>query len=151
MPSQATSYFYTIVAMGVVALMITNAFKLQVAGLKAVSERHELRELLEAVASEATELIAFTEATNATAKVSLRTPTLIGDKEYWIRLYSDASEAWVEGAFGEPWSGNPDYRVELPWGISADGTYRGGFGTLMMNCTIQGGDPTVTLGRWESG
>ena len=136
MPSQATSYFYTIVAMGVVALMVTNAFKVQVSGLKAVSE--------------ATELIAFTEATNATAKMSLHTPTLIGDKEYWIRLHSDASEAWVEGAFGEPWKGNPDYRVELPRDIIASGAYRGGFGTLMMNCTIQGGEPAVTLGRWES-
>ena len=151
MPSQATSYFYTIVAMGVVALMVTNAFKVQVAGLKAVSERHELREMLEAVASEATELIAFTEATNATAKMSLPTPTLIGDKEYWIRLHSDASEAWVEGAFGGPWAGHPDYRVELPRGIVASGTYRGGFGTLMMNCTIRGGEPAVALGRWEVG
>jgi hypothetical protein len=150
MPSQATNYFYTIVAMGLVALMITNAFKVQVTSLKAFSERQELRELLETVASEATELVAFTEATNATAKVSLWTPTLIGDKEYWINLYSDSSEAWVEGAFGEPWTGYPDYRVELPWSVSAIGTYRGGFGTLMMNCTIQGGEPTVTLGRWES-
>jgi hypothetical protein len=151
MPSQATSYFYTIVAMGVVALMVTNAFKIQVGGLKAVSERHELREILEAVASEATELIAFTEPTNASAKISLHTPTLIGDKEYWIRLYSDASEAWVEGAFGDPWVGSPDHRVELPRDIVASGTYRGGFGTLMMNCTIQGGEPALTLGRWESG
>ncbi len=151
MPSQATSYFYTIVAMGVVALMITNAFKIQVAGLEAVSDRHELREILEAVATEATELIAFAEMTNATAKVSLQTPTLIGDKEYWIRLYSDTSEAWVEGAFGKPWAGNPDFRVELPGGVDASGTYRGGFGTLMMNSTIQGGDQTVTLARWESG
>jgi len=151
MPSHATSYFYTIVAMGVVALMITNAFKIQVTGLKAVSDRQELREILEAVATEATELMAFTEATNATAKVSLQTPTLIGDKEYWIRLHSDASEAWVEGAFGEPWTGNPDFRVELPWGVNASGTYRGGFGTLMMNCTSQGGVQTVILARWESG
>jgi hypothetical protein len=151
MPSQATSYFYTIVAMGVVALMVTNAFKVQVAGLEAVSDRQALRELLEAVATEATELIAFTEATNATAKVSLQTPTLIGDKEYWVRLHSDTTEAWVEGAFGEPWAGNPEFRVELPWGVSAVGTYRGGFGTLMMNCTSQGGGQAVTLARWESG
>ncbi len=151
MPSQATSYFYTIMAMGVVALVVTNAFKTQVTGLKAVSDRHELREILEAVATEATELVALTEATNATTKVSLQTPTLIGDKEYWIRLYSDSTEAWVEGAFGTPWAGNPDYRVELPWGVTASGTYRGGFGTLMMNSTLQGGVQTVTLGRWESG
>jgi hypothetical protein len=151
MPSHATSYFYTIVAMGIVALMITNSFKIQVSGLKAVSDRHELREILEAVATEATELIALTEATNATAKMSLHTPTLIGDKEYWIRLYSDTTEAWVEGALGKPLAGSPDSRVELPRGVNASGTYRGGFGTLMMNCTTRGGDQTVTLARWESG
>ncbi|MEE8354946.1 MAG: hypothetical protein V3S09_03890 [Candidatus Bathyarchaeia archaeon] len=151
MPSQATSYFYTIVAMGVVALVATNAFKIQVAGLKAVSDRQELRELLEAVATEATELIAFTEATNATAKVSLQTPTLIGDKVYWVRLYSDATEAWVEGAFGKLWAGSPDYRVELPGGVEASGAYIGGFGTLMLESAIQGGGPTVTLARWEGG
>jgi len=151
MPSQATNYFYTIIAMAVVALMITNAFNLSAIGIKATSERQELRRLLETVASEATEMIALTEATNATSKVSLHYPTLIGNKEYWIRLYSDASEAWVEGAFGEPWTGTPDYRVELPWGVSASGTYRGGYGTLALNCNMTASTPTLTLARWEGG
>ena len=149
MPSQATSYFYTIVAMGIVALVVTNAFKTQIIGIRAVSDRHELQEILEVVAAEATELLALTEATNATSKVSIQTPTLIGDKEFWIRLYSDSTEAWVEGAFGSPWTGNPDHRVELPWGVTASGTYQGGFGTLMMNSTLQDGVQTVTLARWE--
>jgi len=55
-PSQATNYFYTIIAMAVVALMVTNAFNLSAIGIKATSERQELRRLLETVASEATEM-----------------------------------------------------------------------------------------------
>ena len=136
MPSQATNYFYTMVAMGVIALMITNAFNLHSASLQSVSERQELKELLETVASEATELAALVEATNATTKISIHTPQMIGNKHYWIRLVSDSSEAWVEGAFGDPWTGSPEFRVDLPWDVSASGTYKGGYGTLSLNCTI---------------
>lgn len=151
MPSQATNYFYTMVAMGAIALMITNAFELHSSSLKATSERQELKRLLETVAAEATELVALTEATNATTKISMQAPQMIGNKRYWIRLVSDSSEAWVEGAFGDPWTGAPDLRIDLPWDVSASGTYKGGYGTLSLNCTLQGADPVLILGRWEGG
>jgi len=115
MPSQATNYFYTLVAVGAVAMMLT------------------------------------TEATGATARVSMRLPQHIGDKRYWIRLRSDASGARVEGAFGDPWAGEPRFRVGLPWNVSASGTYKGGYGTLALNCTVQGSETVLTLGRWEVG
>ena len=151
MPSQATNYFFTIVTMGVVALLVTNAFKVHAIGIKAASEQQELKRLLEAVATEATELVALTEATNASTKISLHTPTLIGNKEYWIRLYSSGSESWIEGAFGDPWAGAPDGRVELPWDVSASGTYHGGNGTLSLYCTMQASTLTLTLAKWEGG
>ncbi len=151
MPSQATNYFYTLVAMGAVALMLTNAFEIHAEGLERTSERQEMRGILSTVASEATELVALTEATGATTKICLRLPQLIGDKRYWIRLGSDASEAWVEGAFGDPWTGDPESRIALPWNVSASGTYKGGYGTLSLNCTVQGSVTVLTLGRWEAG
>ncbi|MGD2201214.1 MAG: hypothetical protein PVJ38_06265 [Candidatus Bathyarchaeota archaeon] len=151
MPSQATNYFYTIVCMGVIALMVTNAFKTQVVGLKTTSEREELKRILEAVASEATELIAFSKATNVTSQVSIHTPSLIGYRRYWVRLQSDGSGAWVEGAFGDPWEGNPDLKFELPEDVTISGTYRGGYGTLTLNCTTQGEEPSLILGRWKGG
>jgi len=151
MPSQATNYFYTLLAMGAIALMLTNAFEIRATGLRAVSEGQELRRILEAVASEAAELVALTEATAASARVGLRLPTNIGDKSYWVRLRSDASAAWVEGGFGEPWVGEPDFRVGLPSDVSASGTYKGGYGTLALNCTVQGSDTVLMLGRWEAG
>jgi hypothetical protein len=151
MPSQATSYFYTLVAMGAVALMLTNAFEIQVSSLKSESERRELGRLLETVASEGTELVALTQATGATTRVCIRFPTMIGTKHYWVRLKSEGSGAWVEGGFGEPWVGEPRFRVELPGGISASGTYRGGYGTLSLTCELQGSGIVLTLGRWEVG
>ena len=150
MPSQATNYFYTLVAMGFVALMVTNAFGAHVRGIKAASERQELSRLVEAVASEATELVALTEATGATSKVCMRLPVTIGYRNYWIRLRSDSSGAWAEGGFGDPWAGDPDLRVELPWYVSASGTYKGGYGTLALNCTVQGSGIALALGRWEA-
>lgn len=151
MPSQATSYFYTLVAMGAVALMLTNAFEIQASSLKSESERRELGRLLETVASEGMELVALTQATGATTRVCIRFPTMIGTKHYWVRLKSEGSGAWVEGGFGEPWVGEPKFRVELPRDISASGTYRGGYGTLSLTCELQGSGTVLTLGRWEVG
>jgi hypothetical protein len=151
MPSQATNYFYTMVAMGAIALMIANAFDLHSSSLQAISERQELKEFLETVASEATELAALAEATNATTKISMQAPQMIGNKLYWMRMVSDSSGAWVEGGFGDPWTGSPDFRVDLPGDVSASGTYKGGYGTLSLNCTVQGADPVLVLGRWEGG
>jgi len=151
MPSQATNYFYTLVAMGVIALMVTNSFEQQAAGLKLIGERRELEELLETVASECTELVSLTEATGASAEICLHAPQMIGERRYWIKLASDSTGAWIEGAFGEPWTGNPDYRVYLPWNVSASGTYKGGYGTLSINCSDQGSGPELTLGRYEVG
>lgn len=151
MPSQATNYFYTLVAMGAIALMLTNAFEIHANSLEGASERQELRGILSTVASEATELVALTEATGASTRICLRLPQLIGDKSYWIRLGTDASEAWVEGAFGDPWSGEPEVRFGLPPDVSASGTYKGGYGTLALNCTLQGSATVLTLGRWEAG
>lgn len=151
MPSQATNYFYTLVAMGVVSLMLTNAFEGQVGALEVTAEKKELRRLMEAVAAEGTELISITEATGATVKVSIETPTTMGNRQYWVRLTSDGSKAWAEGGFGDPWTGTLLREVFLPWNVSASGTYKGGYGTLSLNCTDLGSGPVLVMGRWEDG
>ena len=151
MPSQATNYFYTLVAMGVVSLMLTSAFEGQVGALESIAEKKELRRLMEAVAAEGTELMSITEATGATIKVSIQTPTKIGNRQYWVRLESDGSKAWVEGGFGDPWTGTLLREAYLPWNVSASGTYRGGYGTLSLNCTDLGSGPVLAMGRWEDG
>lgn len=151
MPSEATNYFYTIIVMGTIAFMVTGAFDTQAAGIQRTSERLELNSMLQAVATEATELASLTEATGATTKVSMRLPVVIGRSYFWIRLRSDSSGGWVEGGFGEPWTGEPEYTVEIPGIVSADGTYKGGYGTLSLNCTDQGAGPVLSLGRWKDG
>jgi hypothetical protein len=149
MPSQATNYFYTMVAMGAVALMLTGAFEIHSAKLRAVSEGRELEKLLETIAAEAIEMIALVEATNATIKITIHTPQSFGHERYWIRLVSDSSESWIEGNFVDNWTGSPDFRVDLPNSVSASGIYEGGYGTLCLNCMIQGADIMLTIGRWE--
>jgi hypothetical protein len=151
MPSQATNYFYTLVAMGVISLMLTNAFEGQVSTLGSAAEKKELRRLMEAVAAEGTELVGITEATGATVKVCVEYPTTIGKRQYWVRLASDGSRAWVEGGFGEPWTGTLLSESYLPWNVSASGIYRGGYGTLSLNCTDLGSGPVLALGRLEDG
>ena len=151
MPSQATNYFYTLVAMGVISLMLTNAFEGQVGALEVTAEKKELRRLMEAVAAEGTELMSITEATGATVKVSIETPTTMGNRQYWVRLTSDGSKAWVEGGFGDPWTGTLLREAFLPWNVLTSGTYRGGYGTLSLNCTDLGSGPVLVMGRWEDG
>jgi hypothetical protein len=148
-PSQATNYFYTLAAMGVIALVVTSTFNINVYGVKSAAERKQLLKVLDAVAAECTELTVLTEKTGASAEVTLKLPTRIGDKLYWVRLRTSDSGSWIEGGFGEPWNGIPELRVYLPWNTTSSGTYRGEYGTPSVNCTMSGGTPTLTLKRLE--
>lgn len=151
MASEATTYIYTLLALGAVGLMLTSTFQAHTSSLQAVSERQELRRFLETIASEGTELIALTEATGASARVCLHLPITIGRRLWWARLVSDSTGAWVEGAFGTPWEGQPDWRVDLPWNVMASGTYEGGVGTLSLSCSKHGSEIVLNLSSWEAG
>ena len=151
MASEATTYFYTLVALGAVGLMLTATFQTHTDSLHALAERQELRRVLETIASEGTELIALSEATNASSRVCLRVPNILGKRRWWVRLVSDSNETWVEGAFGPSWEGHPDLVVELPHIATASGMYQGGYGPLALACSINGSDIVMTLGSWEDG
>lgn len=151
MATEATTYLYTLLALGAIGLMLTATFQAHAGRLQTVSEGLELKRMLEAIASEGTELITLTEATGASARVCLRLPRTVGSKLWWARLVSDATGAWLEGAFGEPWEGRPQWRVDLPPNITASGTYEGGVGTLALTCSMQGSNIVLTLGSWEAG
>ncbi|KON29560.1 hypothetical protein AC482_06165 [miscellaneous Crenarchaeota group-15 archaeon DG-45] len=151
MASEATTYFYTLLALGVIGLMITASFEAHAMDLRTASGKRELKGLLEAIASEGAELIALAEATDASSRVCLRLPGTLGNIRWWARLASDSTGAWVEGGLGDPWEGRPELRVELPWNVSVSGTYEGGVGTLSLSCSRQGSDIMLILGKWEAG
>lgn len=151
MASEATTYFYTLMALGAIGLMLTATFQTHAGSLQAVSERQGLKRILETISSEGTELIALTEATGASAKICLRLPRTVGNRLWWARLVSDSTGTWVEGAFGTSWEGRPEWRVELPYNVSASGTYEGGVGTLSLTCAAQGSEIVLTLSSWEAG
>lgn len=151
MASEATTYFYTLLALGAVGLMLTATFQVHAGSLQAISERQELKRLLETIASEGTELIALTEATGASAKVCLHLPQTVGNRLWWARLVSDSTGTWVEGAFGKSWEGRTEWRVELLQNVSASGTYEGGVGTLSLTCEMQDSGIVLTMSSWEAG
>lgn len=148
MPSQATNYFYTLIAMSVIALIITNIFELQINQIEAIAERKELLEILETIVTESTELITLTEITGSSTTLALNLPQSIGNKYYWLRI-RNLEGSWVEGGFGEPWTETVELRVYLPWNTTSTGTYRGGYGKLSLSCKIQAGEPLLTLNTWS--
>ena len=149
MPSQATNYFYTLAAMGVIALVVTSVFNVNVHRVKLVAERKQLIRILDAVAAECTELVTLTESTGASAEVTLNLPSRIGDNHYWIRLRTSEAGSLLVGGFGEPWDGVPEQKVYLPWNTTASGVYRGDYGSPSLNCTLSSGSPILTLDRWK--
>ena len=151
MTSVTTSYFYTLIALGSIGLLVTATFQAQTVSLRNFSEIMELERLLQTIAAEGTELIALTEAKGASTRVLLHLPQKVGESKWWARLVSDNSSAWVEGAFGTIWDGRPELRVDLPWNVSASGSYEGGVGTLSLACEVQGSDIILTLNSWEAG
>jgi hypothetical protein len=133
--------------MGAVALLTTYSVQTHASNLRMTAENERLEKFIETVASEATELMALVKSTNSSFVVRLHTPTLIGTKRYWIRLTSEESKVWIEGALGSPRIEIPDLRVFLPLNASTSGTYQSENGTLLLNCSIQDSTLQLTLGR----
>jgi len=149
MASEATSYFYTLLALGAVGFILTATFQVRTSSIKAVSEKQELERILEAITSEGTELIALVDATNSSVRVILQLPNTVGERFWWARLMSDSTGAWVEGAFGEVREDHPELGFKLPSNVSASGTYIGGVGTPALICERQGAKIKLTLTSWE--
>lgn len=149
MPTQGTNYFYTLIAMGFIALIITAAFNNHVEGILTLSEKMKLMKIGESIASHSTDLIILSKTTGATTNVILNTPLLIRNKQYWIRLNSDESGAWLEGSFGDPLNNQTLFCIELSKNVLAHGTHKSENGTLSLNCSIQGSYTILKLGSLE--
>jgi hypothetical protein len=151
MSIQATNYFYTLLAIGAIALMLANSFQNHADGIQEASERMALKCILDQVASKCTEMISLAETKGASTDIYLRMPNTIGNQRYWVGFSSDSSGSWVEGGFGEPFDGDTQCRRELPWNITASGTYRGGYGIMSINCSIQITELVITLSTLRVG
>jgi hypothetical protein len=113
--------------------------------LRFASEIKQLENLMGGVAAKGTELLTLTLTTNASTEAYLQMPTVIGNKQYWLRIRNNSARAWLEGGFGATLIDGTDLRVYLPEEASASGHYVGGYGAAHLKCYFDVGVPRILL------
>ncbi|MDI6847789.1 MAG: hypothetical protein QMD23_06650 [Candidatus Bathyarchaeia archaeon] len=139
LPSITPSYLYTFIALIAVSSLLLFSFMAYANALRFSSEVRQLKNLMDYVAVETTELITLTLTTNATTQSYLQMPTAIGDKQYWLQLRNDSIKAWLEGGFGNSPIQGAELRVCVPKGVWASGCYVGGYGAAKLECHSDSG------------
>ena len=148
MPTDAMDYLQSFLTLTVVGIILTATFSMYVNSLTQGSEANQLKEILNRVAAKVADALAMLTEDNATLSVVFSLPLKIGNQDYWIRIGNDSSDAWVEGAFGSvSRDGEQECRVYLPKKVYASGTFEGGYQLVLLNCTMNGLTPQITLGR----
>jgi len=145
LPSITSSYLYTFVALIAVSSLLVFSFMAYADALRVSSEVKQLKNLMNYVATKATELLTLTLTTNATAEAFLQMPASVGNKQYWLQLRNDSSRAWLEGGFGNLPMEETELRVYLPKEASATGCYIGGYGAARLKCFLDAGVPQILL------
>ena len=150
MPSVSLDFFYSFLTMMIVGTILTASFASHANLVRETSEINELNEILVKVASKAEEALSSAVEHGGTVSVVIQLPPKIGNRDYWIRLANDSSRAWVEAGFGRtPRSEDQSYRVYLPGGISASGTFEGRYSRALLICSLNGSVPQITISRVE--
>jgi hypothetical protein len=128
-----------------VSTILVLSFMTYVSALRISSEAGHLSNLMDHLAAESTDLLTLVLVTNTTIETFLQMPTLIGEKQYWLRLRNDSSNAWLEGGFGNQPIEGAALRVYLPQEVFATGSYIGGYGAARLECEINAGCPRIQL------
>ncbi|MCW4055459.1 MAG: hypothetical protein NWE82_01600 [Candidatus Bathyarchaeota archaeon] len=149
MPAIASSYIYAFFALISVSSILISAFAAYAATLRTIPETEQLQNLLEFVAAEGCELVALTSTTNSTSRATIQLPSSIGSKQYWVRLGSESTKAWVEGALGEIHEGSVVDRVYLPRAISVSGNYSSSYGPGVLECYMDAATVNLRLSTWR--
>ena len=138
MPSIATSYLYTFLALIIVSILLVCSFSLYTSTVRSLPEIKQLKNILDHVAAKGNELLTLVTATNSTVRAIIQPPSIIGHQEYWIRVRNDTSNAWIEGALGQIRENRTTSRVFLPRKASTSGHYMGGYGSAILECYMNG-------------
>jgi type II secretory pathway pseudopilin PulG len=120
------------IALAVVGTLLIATLNSFTTTLKATSEIEQLRNVLNQVVAEASELMTIVATTNSSTKVFVQMPSTIGYKQYWLQARNDSSSSWIEGSFGDKIAETSLYRLYLPRGTSASGHFIGGYGPAIL-------------------
>jgi hypothetical protein len=145
LPSITPSYLYTFIALIAVSSLLLFSFMAYANALRFSSEIKQLKNLMDHVAAEATELVTLSSTTKATTKIYLQIPTTIGDKHYWLQLRNDSEKTWLEGGFGNLPIEGAELQIYLPKGVWATGYYIGGYGAAQLECFFEDGVLRIQL------
>ncbi len=149
MPAIAPSYLYAFFALVTVSTILISAFAAYTTTLRTIPEIEQLKNLLTSVASKSYELVTLTTVTKSASQAIVQLPSSLGNKQYWIKLRSESSETWVEGALGLIHQGNIANQAYLPKAISANGNYSSGYGPAVLKCYLNGTTVSIHLSSWR--
>ncbi|MEM2281141.1 MAG: hypothetical protein QXZ68_04030 [Candidatus Bathyarchaeia archaeon] len=145
MPSITTGYLYTFFALIAVSGILIASFVDYANAIRFSSEVKTLRDLMDFVAAEATELLTAALTANASAETYIEAPAAIGDKQYWLALRNDSVRVWLEGGFGKTPTISGVLCVYLTVEAEASGYYVGGYGAICLTCSTGANAPKITI------
>ncbi len=137
MPSITPSHLYTFIALIVVSGILVISFMDYAEALRFSSEAKQLKNIMDCVASKCTELLTLTLTTNSTTEAFIQTPKSIGNKQYWLALQNDSSEAWLEGGLGGTPLQGMDLHVHFPKAGLSTGYYISGDGAVQISSSFK--------------
>jgi len=149
MPSIIPSYIYSFFALSIVGTLLICTFSAFSVSMKQDVEIEQLKNLLEHMAAQSCEIISTTQINNSTINVRMPVPSSISEKQYWIRLKSDALRAWIEGGIGDI-PVQTSYKIFIPGMVVAAGLYVSGYGLAELECHLQGTTVYLNLSQESS-
>lgn len=145
MPAIATSYLYTFFAVMVVSSILVASFMNYSGAIRFSAETRNLKNFMDYVAAETTELLSLAAASNATAEAFIQAPAAIGNTQYWLRLRNDSLKVWLEGGLGNLPTEDAELRVYLPGKASVSGFYISGYGAVHLVCFVNSSVPHLQI------
>lgn len=148
MPTIAPSYIYAVFALVTVSSILISSFASYTTTLRAIPEVGQLKNLLSKIAAKGFELITLVTTTNSTSETTLRLPSRIGNKQYWIRLRNESARSWIEGSLGAMHEGDGTQQVFFPKMVSASGNHSSAWGPAILRCHLNNSAVTLVLQAW---
>jgi hypothetical protein len=149
LPSIASNYLYSFVALLAVSTLLVGAFSYYTSTLRAIPEIEQLKNILDHVVAKGNELLTLAITINTTVSIVVQLPSTIGLRQYWIQVRNDTSNAWLEGALGSYGESGTTYKVFFPGKASTLGHYISGYGPALLECYMNGSIPQLNLGSQE--
>ena len=136
MPSIVPGYVYSLFAALIVGTIIVFSCTALATNVKNDAETQQLTNIEKYVATQSLKLATNALTNNHNSTQFLELPSLIGTKQYWIRITNDSQRAWIESGFGTNIiPGQPG--IYIPAAVSASGEFVSSTGRAYLICYLE--------------